>query len=155
MPEPFIDDITQPIPVLTESAYMASVRLSSPNKNRNIFRALLSLASAALLIRLMGLVYQVIVTGRFGLGGEMDAYFVASLTPSLVAQLIAGTVEYSVVPVFIRVRSQEGRKKASELFSTLLNVLLVGTIVLMVLMFLFRSQVVFFSAPALDPFRSG
>lgn len=132
---------------------MASVRLSSPKKN--IFRALVSLASAALLIRLMGLVYQVIVTGRFGLGEAMDAYFVASLTPSLVAQLIAGTVEYSVVPVFIRVRSQEGRKKASELFSTLLNVLLVGTALLMVLMFIFRNQIVFFSAPALDSSRAG
>ncbi|HEV2580662.1 MAG TPA: murein biosynthesis integral membrane protein MurJ [Ktedonobacteraceae bacterium] len=151
MPEPFIDpDMTQPM--LSRSAYMAAVRLGSPKKN--IFRALLSLASAALLIRLMGLVYQVIVTGHFGLGDAMDAYFIASLTPSLVAQLIASAVEYSVVPVYIRVRSQQGRKQASELFSTLLNILLVGTLLLTVLMFLFRNQVVFLSAPALDSSRA-
>ena len=114
----------------------------------------MSLASAALLIRLMGLLYQIIVTGRFGLGDAMDAYFVASLAPSLVGQLIGSTVEYSVVPVFIRVRSREGRKRASELFSTLLNVLLIGTVLLMVVMFIFRNQIVFFSAPALDPSRA-
>ena len=147
MPEPFIDaDITQPLG--TSSAYLAAVRLKSANKN--IFRALMSLASAALLIRVMGLVYQIIVTGKFGLGDAMDAYFVASLVPSLVAQLISSTVEYSVVPVYIRVRSQEGRKRASELFSTLLNILLVGTVVLMVVMFIFRYQIVHLSAPALD-----
>ena len=152
MPDPFIDaDITQPTG--TSSAYLAAVRLKSPNKN--IFRALMSLASAALLIRVMGLVYQIIVTGRFGLGDAMDAYFVAALVPSLVAQLIGGTVEYSVVPVYIRVRSQEGRKRASELFSTLLNVLLVGTVVLMVVMFIFRYQVVHLSAPALGSSSTG
>src|ERR1700680_2755508 len=129
MPEPFIDaDITEPLG--TSSAYLAVVRLKSPNKN--IFRALMSLASAALLIRLMGLLYQIIATGRFGLGDAMDAYFVASLAPSLVAQLIGSAVEYSVVPVYTRVRSQEGRKRASELFSTLLNVLQIGTLLLMV-----------------------
>jgi len=152
MPDPFIDaDITQPTG--TSSAYLAAVRLKSPNKN--IFRALMSLASAALLIRVMGLVYQIIVTGRFGLGDAMDAYFVAALVPSLVAQLIGGTVEYSVVPVYIRVRSQEGRKRASELFSTLLNVLLVGTVVLMVVMFIFRYEVVHLSAPALGSSSTG
>jgi murein biosynthesis integral membrane protein MurJ len=162
MPEPFSDTITQPLPitaittqrmpVASDSAALAVVRLSSPKKN--IFRALISLASASLLIRLMGLVYQVIVTGRFGLGDAMDAYFVASLAPSMVAQLIASTVEYSVVPVFTRVRTQEGRKKASELFSTLLNVLLLGTLALMVVVFLLRKQVVYVSAPALDPSRA-
>jgi len=129
-----------------------AVRLKSANKN--IFRALMSLASAALLIRVMGLVYQIIVTSRFGLGDAMDAYFVASLVPSLVAQLLSGTVEYSVIPVYIQVRSEEGRQQASELFSTLLNTLLAGTALLMVVMFIFRSQIVFFSAPVLGSARA-
>lgn len=134
-------------PLSTTSTHLVAVRLKSPNKN--IFRALMSLASAALLIRVMGLVYQIVVTSHFGLGNAMDAYFVASLVPSLVAQLIAGTVEYSVVPIYVQVRSEEGRNKASELFSTLLNILLIGTILLMVVMFIFRYQVVHLSAPAL------
>src|SRR5207248_11687512 len=57
--------------------------------------------------------------------------------------------------VYARVRSQGDKEQASLLFSTLLNLLLIGITVLVVGMFIFRRQMVFFSAPALDPFRSG
>src|SRR5947209_2199774 len=139
-------------PLGSTSARLVSVRLKSANTQ--IFRALLSLASAALLIRVMGMLNQVVVTGRFGLGSAMDAYFVASLVPSLVALLISSAVEYSVIPGYIRVYSQQGKRQASKLFSTLLNILLVGTILLTLLLFIFRGQMVHFSAPSLDPLRA-
>src|SRR5439155_22796507 len=106
----------------TSSARMVAVRLKSANKH--IFRALLSLASADLLIRVIGLLNQIVVSARFGLGSAMDAYFVASLVPLLIAQVIGSVVEYAVIPVYIRVRSQQGTKQAYKLFSTLLNILL-------------------------------
>jgi putative peptidoglycan lipid II flippase len=102
----------------------------------------------------MGMLNQIVVSGRFGLGEATDAYFVAFLVPSLMALLISGTVEYSVIPVYIRVLSQHGRKQASRLFSTLLNALFVGTVLLTGVMFIFRSQMIHFSAPGLDPFRA-
>src|SRR5436309_3838665 len=137
----------------TTSARMTVVRLKSANKH--IFRAILSLASAALLIRVIGLLNQIVVSARFGLGSAMDAYFVASLVPLLIAQVIGSVVEYAVIPVYIRVRSQQGTKQAYKLFSTLLNILLVVTVPLTVLLFIFRNQMIHFSAPALDPFRAG
>ena len=139
-------------PTGTTSAHLVAVRLKSAN--RNIFRAVMSLASAALLLRVMGMLNQIVVTARFGLGAAMDAYFVASLVPSLLAQLIGSSVEYAVVPEYIRIRSQEGKKQASELFSTLLNIVLIGTILLMLAMFIFRYQIIRFSAPSLDPSRT-
>jgi murein biosynthesis integral membrane protein MurJ len=137
----------------TTSAYLASVRLKSA-VNKRIFRALLSLASAALLIRVMGMFNQIVVSSRFGLGSATDAYFVASLVPSLLATLISSAVEYSVIPVYIRILSQRGRKQASKLFSTLLNILLVGTVLLTVVMFIFRSLMIRLSAPGLDSFST-
>src|SRR6266853_5101897 len=104
---------------LSTSVQLAAIKLKSANKY--IFRALLSIASAALLIRIMGMFNQVVVSARFGAGATMDAYFVASTLPVLMAQLITGAVESSVIPVYARVRSKGRKEDASILFSSLLN----------------------------------
>ncbi len=111
----------------TTSSRVAVVRPKSVHKQ--IFRALLTLASAALLTRVMGLLNQIVVTRRFGAGAEMDAYFVASTLPILMATLLSASIESSVIPVYARVRTQ-GKEQASILFSTLLNLLVLGTVVL-------------------------
>src|SRR5258707_942348 len=66
-------------PLGTTTGRMVAIRLKTPNKY--IFRALLSLASANLLIRVMGLLNQVVVSARFGQGTAMEAYFVAATLP--------------------------------------------------------------------------
>ncbi len=134
-------------PLGTTTGRMAAIRLKSANKY--IFRALLSLASANLLIRVMGMLNQIVVTARFGQGAAMDAYFVASALPTLLAQLLASALESSVIPVYARVRTKDGREAASRLFSTLLNILFVSMLVFTVGMLLFRQQMVFLSAPSL------
>ncbi|HLX56501.1 MAG TPA: murein biosynthesis integral membrane protein MurJ [Ktedonobacteraceae bacterium] len=145
-----MSDTTQPLSAT--SVRMIAVRLKSANKQ--IFRALLSLASAALLVRVFGLLNQIIVTGRFGAGASMDAYFVAAALPILLAQLAGSAIESAVIPVYARVRAK-GREKASVLFSTVLNLLLLGAGLLTALMLIFRQQMIYISAPALDPFRAG
>ena len=74
--------------------------------HKQIFRALLTLSSAALLTRVMGLFNQIVVTTHFGAGATMDAYFVASTLPILLATLLSTSVESSVIPVFTQVRAQ-------------------------------------------------
>src|SRR6266702_1518053 len=135
----------------TTSSRVAVVRPTSVHKQ--IFRALLTLASAALLTRVMGLLNQIVVTRRFGAGAEMDAYFVASTLPILMATLLSASIESSVIPVYARVRTQ-GKEQASILFSTLLNLLVLGTVVLTLGMLTLRDQLIHLSAPALDPFRA-
>jgi len=143
------DTTTQPTQKLgTTSAYLAAVRLKSANKH--IFRALLSLASANLLIRVAGMVNQVVVTYRFGQGESMDAYFVASTLPTLLAQLLAAALESSVIPTYARVRAMGGKERASKLFSTLLNILVVSMLILTALMLLFRNQVILITAAGLN-----
>ena len=135
------------------TGHLMAVRLKSANKH--IFRALLSIASAALLIRVMGMINQIIVSARFGAEAPMDAYLVASLLPILIAELVVGTIEISVIPAYTRIRTTGTKKQASALLSTLLNLLLIGALVLTLLMFIFRQQMIFFSAPALDATRMG
>jgi murein biosynthesis integral membrane protein MurJ len=143
------DPATQPTQKLgTTSAYLAAIRLKSANKH--IFRALLSLASANLLIRVAGMVNQVVVTYRFGQGESMDAYFVASTLPTLLAQLLAAALESSVIPTYARVRAMGGKERASKLFSTLLNILVVSLLVLTALMLLLRNQMILITATGLS-----
>lgn len=119
--------------------------------NRQIFRALLSLASAALLLRVMGMLNQIVVSSRYGAGPNMDAYFIASTLPLLLAQLLGSAIEGSVVPIYARVRSHKTSEYASRLFSTLLNLFILVTVVITVGMFLIRSKILLLSAPGSPP----
>ncbi|MGZ6364371.1 MAG: murein biosynthesis integral membrane protein MurJ [Ktedonobacteraceae bacterium] len=134
---------------LSASTQMAAIRLKSANKY--IFRALLSIASAALLIRMMGMLNQVVVSARFGAGATMDAYFVASTLPVLLAQLFGSSVESSVIPIYSRVRAKGRKEQASILFSSLLNILIIGSVLIVVLMLIFRQPLLRLSAPGLTP----
>jgi murein biosynthesis integral membrane protein MurJ len=129
------------------AARIAAVRLKSANKY--IFRALLSLASANLLIRVAGMLNQIVVTYRYGQSSQMDAYFVASAVPTLLAQLLSTALEASVIPVYTQVRVTGGQKQASILFSTLLNILVIGLVVLTAIMLLTSGPIIFLSAAGL------
>lgn len=135
----------------TTGAFAIPGRMKSVHKQ--IFRALLTLSSAALLARGFGMLNQIVVTGHFGAGAIMDAYFVASTLPTLMATMLSSSIESSVIPVYAQVRMQ-GKEQASALFSTLFNLLLLGTLLLTLLMLALRSQLIHLSAPALDPFRA-
>jgi putative peptidoglycan lipid II flippase len=137
----------------TTSVRIAAVRLKSTNKQ--IFRALLSLSSAMLLIRMAGMLNQVVASSRFGAGARMDAYFVVYTLPTVLAYLLIGGIEASIIPIYTRVQTQGNKEQANRIFSTVLNLLLVSTVLLTVLMIVFRRQTISFTAPALDTFRSG
>ena len=145
MSEPLDTGTSQPLS--TTSAHLAAIRLKSANKQ--IFRALLSLASANLLIRVMGMLNQVVVAARFGQGAQMDAYFVASGLPVLLAQLLAGSLEASVIPVYASLRGKGKKEQASRLFSTLLNLLFISMLIVTVGMLVLHNQLVTLSGPGL------
>jgi putative peptidoglycan lipid II flippase len=138
---------------LTTSAHLAAVRLKSTHKQ--IFRALLSLSSAALLARMAGMLNQIVVTSHFGASATMDAYFVAYTLPTVLAYLFIDAIEDAVIPVYTRVRAQGNNEAASRIFSTVLNLFLLGTVTLTVLLIIFRRETILLTAPALDPFRAG
>src|SRR5260370_28383840 len=123
----------------TTSPRMAAMPAKSVHKQ--IFRALLTLSSAALLIRVMGMLNQIVVTRRFGAGPTMDAYFVASTLPLLMATLLSTSIASSVIPVYTRVPGAR-KEQASILFSTLLNLLMLSTALLTLVMFHFRAQLI-------------
>jgi putative peptidoglycan lipid II flippase len=135
----------------TTDARLEAVR--RPSANQLIFRALLSIGTAALVVRALGMVSQVATTSRFGAGAEMDAYIVASGLPLLVALAVAGMIESSVVPVYAQLRAERSKEETAAIFSSLLTLCLVGTALLTLLLLIFRRQFIFLTAPALDSYR--
>jgi putative peptidoglycan lipid II flippase len=115
--------------------------------------ALVSIASATLLIRIFGMGMQVVVTARFGLGGSMDAYFIAAAVPILLATALTYPMQASIVPVFVQARSEGRRAEASRLFSTMLNLAVVTAVVITILMLVFRHQIIWATAPGAGPVR--
>lgn len=138
---------------LYTTGHMTAVQLRAAN--RHILRALLSLASAALLLRAGGMLNQIVVSANFGAGASMDAYFVAAAFPLLLVQLISSAIEAAVIPVYSRLRMHASEEEISRLFSTLLNGLILGVFPLSLLLLIARQPLVFLSAPGLDPVRLG
>ena len=133
----------------TTSMNLIAVRIKTAD--RQIFRALLRLGSANLLIRVMGMLQQIVITSFFGLGVVMDAYTIAASLPLLLPPLISAAIEGSVIPIYLRARVRESnRAQATELFSTLLNILLIGSVLLIIILIIFRKQIIFLLAPALS-----
>jgi putative peptidoglycan lipid II flippase len=131
----------------TTSATLMAVRVKSANKH--IFRALLCLASATLLIRVVGLVQQIIITRQFGQTADMDAYYVAASIPVLLAPMLSGAIESAVIPVYMKIRTQGSGEEVSRLFSTLFNILLLGITAFTLFMLLLRESLIGWLAPGI------
>jgi murein biosynthesis integral membrane protein MurJ len=133
-------------PLGTTSARLIAVHIKSANKN--IFRALVSLASANLIMRLAGMLGLLVTNYKFGASSAMDAYNIAAAIPTTLSQLFASALESSVIPVYARVRTR-GKEHASKLFSTLLNILIILMVLFAIVMLIFRQQLVLYQAPGL------
>ena len=65
--------------------------------------------------------------------------YVASLIPTTLAPMLASALEASVIPVYMRLRTQGGRKQTSRLFSTLLNLLIIGCVLFTIGLIVFKT----------------
>jgi len=73
---------------------------------------------ATLLGRAIGFLKEVLVTRQYGTSWEMDAFVIALIFPTLLAQLAGGAIQVSLVPVYIEWRLRKGEDKATKLLST-------------------------------------
>lgn len=103
---------------------------------QRIFRAAVIVSFMTGLVTLGFVLREIVVAAWFGTSGELDAFLIAFLIPWTTLNIIAGAFGGSVIPVFIRVRDQEGQESAQELFSRLMTLsvvfLSVATLILAV-----------------------
>lgn len=119
-----------------------SLRYLFTHYRSTIASASLILAVSALGSRLLGLIRDRLLAGRFGTGTLIDAYQISFLLPDFIYNLfIIGALSVSFLPVFLEVY-QKNKNKAWELSSSLLNLLIVFIIGILFLCFLFTPQIV-------------
>jgi putative peptidoglycan lipid II flippase len=84
--------------------------------------------------RLVSTAKELAVAGWFGRRPEVDAFLIAFLAPSIIVNLLAGSLNAALIPTFVQVWEREGREAAQRLLSNVTVcslVLLAGITVLM------------------------
>ncbi|MEB3295657.1 MAG: murein biosynthesis integral membrane protein MurJ [Synechococcales bacterium] len=85
--------------------------------NHQIFSAAIVVAIATLVVKLGGMLKELVVAWRFGTGDDLDAFLIALVIPSFLVNVIAGSFSYVLVPSYIQVREQQGAIAAQKLLS--------------------------------------
>ncbi len=108
-------------------------------------------AGATLLSRVLGFVRDLIVAFALGAGLPADAFFVAFRIPNLLRRLFGeGSLTMAFVPVFSRVRREQGEQAAFEMARSAMTWLLIILGVLTLLAILFAKQLVLVIAPGFN-----
>lgn len=109
---------------------------------RQIARATSVVMLAFVVSRLLGLVRNAAIGGAFGLDASLDAFTAAQRLPATLFILVAGgALSSAFIPVFSRYLNADDQTRAWDLVSAVVNLLLVASIILTVLGFLFAPQI--------------
>ena len=114
---------------------------------KNINFAAFILAGTSFLSFIFGLIYDRLLAARFGLGPELDVYFVAFRIPDFISTvLILGAIGAAVIPIFSQCLVKS-REESFEYLSNLLNLFLILLIIVCVILFIFTPQLISGIAP--------
>jgi putative peptidoglycan lipid II flippase len=98
---------------------------------------------ATMTSRILGLVREQVLAYYFGAGDAMDAFRVAFRVPNLLRDLFAeGAMSAAFVPTFTGYLTRDGRERAWKLGNSVLNGLLLVTLVVVVAGFVFAPNLV-------------
>lgn len=93
---------------------------SQVSANRRIFAAALTIGGISLIVMLASMLKDLLIAHQFGRGDELDAFLIAFLLPSFGINVIAGSLNAALVPIYIQVREQQGNDAAQRLFSSVM-----------------------------------
>ena len=106
---------------------------------------------AYLASRLLGLLRDRLLVAHFGIGARLDAYTAAFRLPDLLFMLlVSGAFAVSFIPVFTAYIEEEKRDLAWRVTSSLLNILVLLTIVIAVIIWIFADPLTTLITPGFD-----
>ena len=100
-----------PADVLPAEATRASL-------DRRILNAAVTVAALTVLARIASFARELAIAREFGVGGDVDAFFIAYMFPAFAVAVIAGSLNAAFVPTYLRVRAAQGAAAAQRLFSS-------------------------------------
>jgi len=121
------------------------------NKSKTIASAAVILGAASLISRLLGLVRDRILAGKFGAGDELDIYYTAFRIPDLVYSiLVLGAITAGFIPVFINYL-QKDKNDAWHLANSILNLIGISLIIVCSILIIFTPWLIKLIAPGFSP----
>ena len=99
-----------------------------------IFAATLTVGGFTTLAKLAGGLKVILMARYFGTSDALDAFLIALVLPSFVAETAAGSLIPSLIPTFIEVRQSKGTEAAQRLYSSVLAAIAVLLAILAVLL---------------------
>ena len=110
-------------------------KLTNGSASRKIFGAAVTVGLFTVFVKLAAMAKELVVAWRFGTGDEVDAFLIALEFPALISNVLSNSFAPALIPVYIKVREQQGNKATYKLLSGALTcglVLLLVTTLLMV-----------------------
>lgn len=101
-----------------------------------------------LLSKVFGFLRDMALASKFGTSVSMDAYNMATVIPMILFAAVTASIATTVVPIFTEYLQKEGKQKAFDFINNLLGVVLISTVILTFLGFIFAPYLVKFVAPA-------
>ena len=125
--------------------------IGEANRRRTVGSAALIISGAYLLSRLLGLLRDRLLVSHFGIGPTLSAYNAAFRLPELLfTLLVSGAFAVAFIPVLAEHLEKDQREEAWRVTSTLLNLLVIGTMVGSLLIITFADQLTSLITPGFD-----
>ena len=126
------------------------LNLQSPIAMNRVLSFATLTAAGFILGRVSGLLREMIVSARFGLSAELDAYFLAYIIPAIIDNLIAGsTIAAAVMPTFAYYLTAGKRDEFWRVASMITNLILLVAGGLTILGMIFASPIIALLAPSM------
>lgn len=129
--------------------------LARANRRNSVGVATLLISASYLASRLLGLFRDRLLASHFGVGARLDAYTAAFRLPELLfTLLVSGAFAVAFIPVLSEHLVKDDREEAWDLTSSLLTLLVIGTIAVAAVLFIFAGPITYLIAPGFsDPAR--
>lgn len=124
------------------------------NRRTSVSVAAIIISVSYLASRLLGLLRDRLLVAHFGIGPLADSYTAAFRLPELLfTLLVSGAFAVAFIPVFAEHLHKDERDEAWALSSTLLNLLVLATLVIGAVAFVFAGPITTVIAPGFDESR--
>ena len=87
--------------------------------NSKILVAMITVGAFSIIVKLFSTFQHLISAYQFGANDSLYAFLIAFSIPTFAINIIAGSLNASFMPTYIRVLDQEGKDRAFELFSNI------------------------------------
>jgi putative peptidoglycan lipid II flippase len=107
-------------------------------------------AAGFILGRVSGLLREMLISARFGLSAELDAYFLAYIVPAIIDNLVAGsTIVAAVMPTFAHYLTADKRDEFWRVTSMITNLILLVAGGFTILGMIFAAPIITLLAPGM------